>query len=313
MLKILWHVIHQGWLDGLYFGRVKKSFKCRSNLEGYLYSYLFILHLQWKGLRTLVDSVSCLWPWHCAAARQTVSSQQFFQTGLYDQRESVYQWRVSSAGSPSPPQSLCSARRCSEIHCNLKLWIQSKAFDEISTLYESVLVAAELCNSKQTTHPGQRVDRVQCSFWIDLIDFDPTHLFMTNQPLFFFLLSLIPPIRCQWLFSSNRRRFQRPVKCADAGCFIAVSSEWAAVVSHVTHGLIDRCLKGALETHSANWSLAAKAAAHPGNSHRNVGHKKYQKGDKLALQQDKIFFQEGCNYQEMINKDPFPWFFLGQI
>lgn len=41
-------------------------------------------------------------------------------------------------------QSLCSVRRCLEIHCNLKLWIQSEAFDEISTLYESVLVAAEL-------------------------------------------------------------------------------------------------------------------------------------------------------------------------
>lgn len=42
------------------------------------------------------------------------------------------------------PQSLCSVRRCLEIHYNLKLWIQNEAFDEINVLYESVLVVAEL-------------------------------------------------------------------------------------------------------------------------------------------------------------------------
>lgn len=88
------------------------------------------------------------------------------------------------------PQSLCSVRRFLEIHYNLKLWIQNEAFDEINMLYEKCSCccwAKRNCNSKQMTHPGQRVDRVQCSFWIYLIDFDPTHTFMTNRPLLFIL------------------------------------------------------------------------------------------------------------------------------
>lgn len=80
------HVFSQAWFDG----PVKNSLRIRPNLDTFIES-----HQQPERLSTSVHSVSCLWPQPCAAARQTVSSQHFVQTGFMNSVR-VNQWRGSS-------------------------------------------------------------------------------------------------------------------------------------------------------------------------------------------------------------------------
>lgn len=203
-------VISQGWFDGPFFGPVKKSLKHRR---------VSIL----KRLRSLVHSISCLRPRHCAAARQTdrqtVSSQRFFQTGFLNSVIRVHQFTFK-------PQRLCAVTRCSGIDHNPKQSFP-RFFDEIN-------VWKHFCCCRREIRFYFSSIQIKWLTRVGVLSRNLLRQILTpRDPLF-------PPTRCHWLFSSSRRRFQRPVKCADAGGFIAASSESAAAVSRVTHGLVDR-------------------------------------------------------------------------